>query len=82
MNRYWYQPLPLIEKLGRTPLTRLTTLAAGNIADQLHCSLIINVENAPRCRTPGAGTHLVVQWQAIAIIITLNLEDALYSLAR
>jgi hypothetical protein len=53
MGEYWHQPLPPIKETGRTPLfTRLMTLAAGNPADPLYCSLgIVNIENAPPYET-------------------------------
>lgn len=49
MERYQYQPLPLTQKRRRPlPFTRLMTLAAGNVADPLRCSLaVICVEDPP-----------------------------------
>jgi hypothetical protein len=87
MDRYWYQPLPPIQEMGRTPpFTRLMTLAAGNAADPLRCSLaIINVEDPPRYEALsyvwGKNTSESRLWcDGRPLTITPNLDRALRSL--
>ncbi|KAH0565728.1 hypothetical protein GP486_000870 [Trichoglossum hirsutum] len=87
MSRYWYQSLPPIQEVGRTPpFTRLMTLAAGNTPDPLCCSLaVINVENPPPYEALsyvwGRNTAGSPMWcNGIAITITSNLDGALRNL--
>ena len=84
MNKYLYQPLPPIRKLGRTPpFTRLMTLAPGDAADPLHCSLdVINIENPPPLEALsyvwGDSTALSpMLCDGRPISITANLEQVL-----